>query len=99
MIYTTTQELHVCSPFAFSSVQFGAGGGVLLFSRLSNFNPIHICSRSCIFHQTSAWRFSGYKYMTYHDVSVLERFPISPEVILLFFFPEDEFSFFDFSGI
>ena len=65
-----------------------------LFSRLSNFNPIHICSRSCIFHQTSAGRFSGYKYMTYHDVSVLGRFPISPEVILLFFFfPSTNFRF------
>ena len=98
MIHITTQELHVRSPFAFSSVQFSAGGGVLLFSRLSNFNPIHICSRSCIFHQTSAGRFSGYKYMTY-NVSVLERFLISPEVILFFFFPEYEFSFFHFSGI
>ena len=34
-------------------------------------------------------------FMSY-DVSDLERFPISQEVMPFFFYPEHEFSFFDF---
>ena len=34
-----------------------------------------------------------------YDVSDLERFPILQEVMLFFFYPEYEFSFFDFSRV
>ena len=37
-------------------------------------------------------------FMSY-DVSDLERFPISQEVMPVFFYPEHEFSFFDFSRV
>ena len=34
-----------------------------------------------------------------YDVSDLDRFPISPEVMLFTIYPEYEFSFFDFSRV
>ena len=37
-------------------------------------------------------------FMSY-DLSDLEKFPISQEVKLFFFYPEYEFSFFDFSRV
>ena len=44
---------------------------------------------------TQVYMCHAISFMTY-DVSDLERFPISSEVMLSFFYPEYEFAFFDF---
>ena len=60
-------------------------------SRLSPFNE----TEETLTQSTRLHMCHSISFMTY-DVSNLERFPFSPEVLLFFFYPEYEFLFSDF---
>ena len=79
----------------------GGGGVDRVVTITASRTPLFLClpTDKTLTQLTHVYMCDAISFMTY-DVSDLERFPISPEVMLCrFFYPEYEFSFFDFSGL